>query len=79
VVLTERQQRAQTLANELRAAGAAVISALPLADNANLRFQVLDAHAEAVLGEVIDEEMVAKAISAQEDFIARLRRIGEGH
>jgi len=30
-----------------------------------------------VLEEVIDEEMVAKAISSQEDFIARLRLIGE--
>ena len=31
-----------------------------------------------VLEEVIDEEMLAKAVSAHEDFIARLRRIGEG-
>jgi hypothetical protein len=29
--------------------------------------------------EAMDEEMVAKAASAQEDFIAQLRRIGEGH
>jgi hypothetical protein len=29
--------------------------------------------------EAIDEEMIALAISANEDFIARLRRIGEGH
>jgi hypothetical protein len=55
-MLTERQKKAETLAHELRAAGAAVTSALPLADGAKLRFQVLDSIAEAVLADLRDSE-----------------------
>ena len=39
--LTERQQQAEALTQELQRLGVFVVSPLPLADDARLRFQVL--------------------------------------
>ena len=56
MMLSDRQKKAETLARELQAAGAAVTTALPLADGAKLRFQVLDSIAEAVLEDLRGSE-----------------------
>jgi hypothetical protein len=50
--LTERQLTAQAIAAELHKLGAAVICALPLRSDQNLRFQVLDEQRGSVLEKV---------------------------
>jgi len=67
-MLTERQRKAQTLARELTAMGAFVTTPLPLGDNTNLRFQVLDAHAEEILRMLREAEFDAKYISSGPRF-----------
>src|SRR5262245_35276588 len=51
-MLTERQKTAQAIAAELHRLGAWVVSPMPLADNAALRWQVLDTDREAILEKV---------------------------
>jgi len=48
--------------------GAWVITALPVGDNTNLRFQVLDAHAEPILAALREGEWEAKRISTGPRF-----------
>jgi hypothetical protein len=50
--LTDRQQQAQAIAAELHKLGVAVICALPLRSDQNLRFQVLDEQRGSVLEKV---------------------------
>jgi hypothetical protein len=51
-MLTERQEKAETLARELQEMGAVVTSPLPLADGCSLRFRVLAAKEAEILEEL---------------------------
>src|SRR5262245_24366145 len=48
-LLSERQQKAAVLCNELRMMGAQVVNPMPLAAGAKLRFRILDSLAPPVL------------------------------
>jgi hypothetical protein len=68
MALTERQEKAETLARELREMGAAVTSALPLADGTNLKFQILQSRAEPVLEALREGDWDANFISSGPRF-----------
>jgi hypothetical protein len=50
--LSERQQQAASLTHQLQLMGAFVVSPLPLADHAPLRFQVLDDDRDFILSKL---------------------------
>jgi len=68
VALTERQKKAQTLAHELRAAGATVTSALPLFDGSPLRFRVLAPLAEEIVADLKKEGWSANFVTSGPEF-----------
>jgi hypothetical protein len=49
MALTERQRTAESLAREIGQMGAWCISAMPLDDNAKLRFQIMDTDRDAII------------------------------
>jgi hypothetical protein len=50
--MNKRQERAEAITRELRRLGVATLNALPLSDDQNLRFQVLNTEREAILAKL---------------------------
>jgi len=67
-MLTERQKKAETLARELRAAGANVTSPLPLYDESPLRFRVSAVLAESIVEELRAEGWDPRFVTSEPEF-----------
>src|SRR5262245_59862812 len=67
-LLSERQKKAEVLANELRMMGAQVVNPMPLADGAKLRFRILDSLAPPVLEALHQGEWNARVVNQRSEF-----------
>ena len=68
MALTERQKKAQTLAHELRAAGAVPTSPLPLYDGSPLRFRVSAMLSESIVQDLKEEGWEARFVTSGPEF-----------
>src|SRR5262245_64639266 len=67
-MLSERQQRAEALCQELRKLGAEVINPLPLDDNSKLRFQMLDSDKDRIITEICSWGWTPQYVQAHPRF-----------
>src|SRR5262245_29262150 len=67
-MLSERQQRAEALCQELRKLGAEVINPLPLDDNSKLKFQMLDSDKDRIITEICSWGWTPQYVQAHPRF-----------